>query len=149
MISEAGLPCVADPGSSVVAAAHRSGIQVVPLPGSSSMALALMASGFNGQQFSFHGYLPAETKARNIRIKQIENIALQSGYSQIFIETPYRNDQMIKSLIENCKDTTMLCIACNLTLIEETVISLCIAEWKNINKSFNKQPAVFILSAAG
>jgi 16S rRNA (cytidine1402-2'-O)-methyltransferase len=145
LLSEAGLPCVADPGSLLVAYAHRLGFQVKPFPGPSSIYLALMASGFNGQKFVFHGYLPVNKAGRTSKIKEMETDILKNGRTQLFIETPYRNNQLIKSLVETCKDTTLLCIASNLTTSEETVGVKTIRDWKRSLPDLNKKPAVFLL----
>lgn len=145
LMSEAGTPCVADPGSFVVDAAHQSGIQVVPLSGPSSVILALMASGFNGQQFMFHGYLPIPSNERIRMIRQIESQSRESGQTQIFIETPYRNRQMLEALLKSCHPTTMLCVATNLSMEDESVISLPIHSWQGKIPEFDKKPAVFLL----
>lgn len=145
IISEAGTPCVADPGSRVVQLAHQSGIQVVPLVGPSSLLLALMASGFNGQQFVFHGYLPIEKPARTKKLKEIEQDIIKKDQTQIFIETPYRNLQLLQAITEACLDSTLLCIATSLTTSEETVITLPVKDWKKKKPDINKKPAVFLL----
>ncbi len=145
VLSEAGTPAVADPGALVVNLAHRKKIRVVPLVGPNSIILALMASGFNGQQFRFHGYLPIATPQRLKKINEIEQEAWQKGISQIFIETPYRNNQMLESLKKTCRPQTLLCVACDLTLPSEKVIVQNIAGWKKETADFNKKPAVFIL----
>jgi len=145
VLSEAGTPAVADPGALMVQLAHAKKIQVVPLVGPNSIVLALMASGFNGQQFCFHGYLPITTPQRVKKIREIEQEAWQKSISQIFIETPYRNNQMLESLIKTCKPQTLLCVASDLTLPTEKVITLDMAGWKKETADFNKKPAVFIL----
>ncbi len=146
LISEAGLPCVADPGSTLVSYAHENGVKVVPLSGPSSIFLALMASGFNGQNFVFHGYLPVDKRERIQKIKEIETTAFQKNQTQIFIETPYRNNQMLESLIVACKPETKICIAFDLTLPGETIIQST-AKRLNMNTrpDLNKKPAVFLL----
>jgi 16S rRNA (cytidine1402-2'-O)-methyltransferase len=145
ILSEAGVPTVADPGSAVVENAHKSGIQVVPLTGPSSVLLALMASGMNGQNFSFHGYLPVKRNELIQKIKQIESISGRNNQTQIFIETPYRNMRLFKDLVDSCKSSTMLCIAVNLTTREEKIIVRTIKEWKNNEPDLNKKPVVFLL----
>ena len=145
ILSEAGSPCVADPGSLVVRMAHESGIRVVPLVGPSSILLALMASGFNGQQFAFHGYLPIEKHARGKRIREIEQAMRLNNQTQIFIETPYRNQQLFKSILETCNDSTLLCLAVSLTEPGESILSLSIREWKKRKPEINRKPTVFLL----
>lgn len=145
MLSEAGVPCVADPGSGLVAAAHQEQIRVVPLNGPSSILLALMASGFNGQYFAFHGYLPIKNPARANKIKELETEAYRKNQTQIFIETPYRNMQLFASLLQVCKDQTLLCIACNLNAEDEMVISKKISWWKSNQAHIHKKPTVFLL----
>jgi 16S rRNA (cytidine1402-2'-O)-methyltransferase len=145
LLSEAGVPCVADPGNLVVAAAHRLDIKVVPLTGPSSLLLALMASGFNGQQFAFHGYLPVKSPGRLNKIKEIEAEAYRRDQTQIFIETPYRNRQLLQSLIQTCKHQTLLCVACNLGSHDELIISKPILWWKSNQPDIHKKPAVFLL----
>ncbi len=144
VISEAGMPAIADPGSLWVKEAHALGIKVVPIPGPSSIFLALAASGFNGQQFSFHGYLPKEQTDRIKKIKVLENQA-KLGAAQIFIETPYRNTALFDDLIKHCNGTTMLCVACNLNTEHEFVKSYTISEWKSKKIDLQKHPTVFIL----
>lgn len=146
LLSEAGVPCVADPGAILVAMAHSRHIKVVPLTGPSSILLALMASGFNGQCFAFHGYLPVKEDARTARIKELEMLAIRHDQTQIFIETPYRNLQLFASLLKTCKDSTMLCIASDLGSAEEKIISQPILWWKKHQAHINKIPAVFLLS---
>lgn len=145
IISEAGTPCVADPGSLVVRLAHESGIRVVPLVGPSSILLALMASGFNGQQFVFHGYLPIDKPARARRLREIEQEILKKDQTQIFIETPYRNLQLLQAITEACQESTLLCLATSLTTPEESIITLPIKEWKKKKPDINKKPTVFLL----
>jgi 16S rRNA (cytidine1402-2'-O)-methyltransferase len=145
ILSEAGTPAVADPGAAVVNLAHQKHIRVIPLVGPNSIILALMASGFNGQQFCFHGYLPIDKTLRIKKIKEIEQEAWNKNSSQIFIETPYRNQSMLESLVKTCKPQTLLCVAADLTLPTETISTLSIAGWKKQTADFNKKPAVFIL----
>ncbi|MCX6244139.1 MAG: SAM-dependent methyltransferase [Bacteroidetes bacterium] len=145
IISEAGTPCVADPGSEIVRMAHAAGIQVVPLVGPSSLLLALMASGFNGQQFAFHGYLPIDKPARAKRIREIEQTMKLNNQTQIFIETPYRNQQLLQSILETCNESTLLCVAVSLTEPGESIITRSVKEWKKIKNDINKKPAVFLM----
>lgn len=147
LMSEAGVPCVADPGNLIVAHAHALGYQVVPLIGPSSILLALIASGFNGQNFSFLGYLPVKPNERNKKIKEIETDSRRTGQTMIFIETPYRNDQLFKSITENCNADTMLCIATDISLETEFIKSKNIANWKKAPPNLQKRPTVFLISA--
>jgi 16S rRNA (cytidine1402-2'-O)-methyltransferase len=148
MISEAGVPAIADPGALLVEYAYRLNIKVVPLSGPSSLVLALMASGLNGQHFAFNGYLPVKGPERSSRIKFIEKRSESEGQSQLFIEAPYRNNQLIMALLETCKPTTRLCIAVNLTLGEEWIRTKTIREWRQqAPPDLKRQPAVFILQA--
>lgn len=148
LMSEAGTPCVADPGSELVALAHARGIKVIPLSGPSSITLALMASGFNGQSFSFHGYLPIDKGKRIAAIKRLEQNAAKNDQTQIFIETPYRNMQMLESLLSTCQPGTRLCVAANLTSKNEMIVTRTIADWKNKLPAIHKQPAVFLIYKA-
>ena len=145
LISEAGLPCVADPGNSVVFMAHQLGIRVVPLVGPSSIMLALMASGFNGQDFVFHGYLPIDKRQREQKLKELERYAWKNDQTQIFIETPYRNMQMLESIIHACRADSRLCIAANLMSDNETIVNKTIKDWKSSKHNFHKQPAIFLI----
>ncbi len=145
IISEAGVPGVADPGAEVVRLAHQKGIRVVPFTGPSSIILALMASGQNGQSFRFLGYLPVKGNERVREIRNIESRALKENESQIFIETPYRNMQMFQDIISTCQAETLLTIAVDLTTETESVITLPITAWKKKKPELNKRPAVFIL----
>ncbi len=146
LLSEAGLPCVADPGAALVKLAHEAGIRVVPLVGPSSVFLALMASGMNGQHFVFHGYLPIDKRERANRIRQIESEAWQKDQTQIIIETPYRNNQLFEAILQTCKDDTVLCLAVNLTMDDEFISSQTVKGWKrNQPPDFHKKPAVFLL----
>lgn len=148
LMSEAGCPGVADPGAEVVAEAHKRGIQVVPLVGPSSILLALMASGFNGQQFTFWGYLPIDKGARAKKIKDLESSSQREKTTHIFIETPFRNNQMLAELLRVCKSSTQLCVACNLTAKDETIISQPVANWKAQKIDLHKKPAIFLLYAS-
>jgi len=145
LMSEAGCPAVADPGSDIVAEAHRRGIRVVPFVGPSSILLALMASGFSGQNFSFHGYLPIDKSQRTKRIKELENNSEKYRQTQIFIETPFRNNQIIEEIVRTCSDKTRLCVAVNLTGQDERIISLPIEQWRKQKVDFHKIPAIFLL----
>ncbi len=145
IMSEAGTPCIADPGSLLVSMAHENGIRIVPLTGPSSLILALMASGFNGQNFVFHGYLPVEKRSRSAAIRQLENAAYRNDQTQIFIETPYRNMQMFDAIIESCSPETRLCIAANLTTDDEMIRTRQISGWKKKPPAIHKQPAVFLI----
>lgn len=145
VISEAGCPGVADPGSLAVAYAHKNNIRVVPLVGPSSILLALMASGFNGQQFVFHGYLPIEKPSRNKMIKQLETDAKNKNQTQIFMETPYRNDQLLADILSTCNDNTLLCVAANITSSSESIKTLLVKDWKKSIPSLNKIPTIFLI----
>ena len=146
LLSEAGIPCVADPGAGVVKVARENGIRVIPLAGASSILLALMASGFNGQNFAFHGYLPVDRKERIRKIKEIERAAYSSDQTQIFIETPYRNIQLLDALKMTCLDQTLLCIATDLTLETEQIDVRPVGRWKKGNPpDIHKRPAVFLI----
>lgn len=146
LMSEAGCPAVADPGALVVRRAHEKGIRVVPMVGPSSLLLALMASGLNGQSFAFHGYLPVEEEPRNKRIRELENESARYARTQLFIETPYRNDRMFAALRDTCQPNTRLCIARDLTLESEWIVSKRIADWKKSPApELGKRPAVFLL----
>lgn len=145
LISEAGTPCVADPGAEIVKMAHQQGINVIPLVGPNSIILALMASGFNGQNFTFHGYLPVDKNERSKRIKELEVQASKNKQTQIFIETPYRNMQMLETLHNTCKPNTQLCIACNISLDTEFIKTKSIYDWKQKTADLNKKPTVFLI----
>jgi len=146
ILSESGVPCIADPGAILVELAHKSNIRVVPLTGPSSILLALMASGFNGQCFAFHGYLPVKEHDRIAKIKELEMLAIRHDQTQIFIETPYRNLQLFSSILKACNHNTMLCIASKLGSAEERIVSQPVSWWKNHQPHINKIPAVFLLS---
>ena len=148
LMSEAGCPGVADPGAKLVALAHRRGIRVVPLVGPSSILLALMASGLDGQRFTFLGYLPSEKGARGQKLREIELASRKQHETQIFIETPYRNQHMLEDLLATCHAETRLCVACNVSLESELIVSKTIAEWrKGTLPDLHKQPTVFLLLA--
>lgn len=145
VISEAGCPAVADPGADVVAIAQRKNLKVVPLVGPSSIILSVMGSGFNGQSFAFHGYLPIEPGERVKRIKQLEQRIYSENQTQLFIETPYRNHKMIDDLLQNCRPQTKLCIAANLTCEGEYIKTRAISEWKGKIPDLSKIPCIFLL----
>ncbi len=145
IISEAGCPAIADPGADVVAIAQRKNIRVVPLVGASSIILSLMASGFNGQSFAFVGYLPIDKKARIQRLKQLESRASSERQTQIFIETPYRNNQLVQDMVATLKPDTLLCIASELTTDTESVKTLPIAEWAKQQIDINKRNTIFLI----
>ena len=143
LLSEAGLPCVADPGSKIVAYAHDFQIDVVPFVGPSSILLALMASGLNGQNFAFTGYLPIDKSERTKIIKQLEELVKKTGQTQIFMETPYRNNQLIETLLKTCSNNTKLCTASDITLPTENIKTKTIAEWKQTKINLDKKPTIF------
>lgn len=145
LLSDAGCPGIADPGSDLVRMAHEKGIRVTPLIGPSSIFLSLMSSGLNGQSFCFHGYLPRETKLRQQKIRELEKIVNKTAQTQIFIETPYRNMQMLKDLLENCQDDIKLCLACNVTGKKEIIQTKEIRSWKKSGINLHKMPCVFLL----
>ena len=145
LMSEAGTPCVADPGALVVDLAHSAGIQVVPLTGPNALILALMASGFNGQAFAFHGYLPIKNPERQNAIRELERRSAANNETELFIETPFRNNAMLEDLCKNCHPSTRLCVASNITCEDEQIISQDIAEWKKFKDDLNKKPAVFLI----
>lgn len=148
LLSEAGCPAIADPGARLIEAAHREGFRVVPLIGPSSITLALMASGLEGQRFAFCGYLPRETAPRAKRIRELETRSRREHETEIFIETPYRNDQLFAALIEACAPGTRICVAADLTLETESVRTRTVAEWRRSKSAIGKRPAVFLLLAA-
>lgn len=147
LITEAGLPAVADPGASLVALCHRKGIEVVPLVGPSSLMLALMASGLNGQSFAFRGYLPAKTDERRAAVKSIEKASAGMKQTQIFIETPYRNDSLMADLVSILNGATRLCVAADITLPSQTIRTLRVDEWKKRPLTIGKRPCVFLILA--
>lgn len=147
VISDAGCPGIADPGASIVKYAHQKGIQVVPMVGPSSILLAMMSSGFNGQNFSFNGYLPIDKMERKSEIKRLEKISKERDQSQLFIETPYRNNQMLESLLETLNAQTQVCVACDITLSTEYIRTASVDLWKKIKVDLHKRPTLFILHA--
>ncbi len=148
VISEAGCPGIADPGADLVNLAHRKGIRVVPLVGPSSILLALMASGLNGQCFAFHGYLPIDEAERKKSIAALESESAKRNQTQLFIETPYRNERMLAALLATCQPQTLLCVATDITLDSEAIITLSIAQWKKQTApALNKRPSLFLILA--
>ena len=145
IISEAGCPAVADPGALVVELAQQKNIRVIPLVGPSSILLALMASGFNGQSFSFEGYLPIDNDKRTKRLKTLESRIYSENQTQIFIETPYRNNKIVQDFISNCKPSTKLCIASEITTENEFIKTKTLSAWKNSLPDLNKKPTIFLL----
>ncbi len=145
IISEAGCPAIADPGSLAVSWAHKKGIEVIPLVGPSSILLALMASGMNGQSFEFHGYLPIPSTDRAKKLKELEQGSKAQGKTQIFMETPYRNQALLEGILKTLQDHTLLCIACNLTAPDQTVRTKSIKSWKKSTPDLNKKPTIFLI----
>ena len=145
LLSEAGVPAVADPGASIVKLAHENNIQVVPLVGPSSILMALMSSGMNGQNFAFNGYLPIDKGDRKKAIKELEKLSVDKNQSQIFIETPYRNEKMFADLKAVLSPSTSLCIAADITLSTEYIRTKEVKDWKNENPDLHKRPAIFII----
>lgn len=149
IVSEAGCPGIADPGQLLVETAHEEGALVKPLVGPSSILLALMGSGMNGQCFRFAGYIPIDTTARIKFIRDLEAASLNRNETQVFIETPYRNNQLIEALVKHCAPTTRLCIAADLTTTTEYIKTMTVAQWKNETPDLHKRPAIFCLMAGG
>ena len=147
LIAEAGLPAVADPGAQLVALAHRHEIEVVPAVGPSSLMLALMASGLNGQSFAFTGYIPAKTEERKARLKQLEKLSGQLRQTQILIETPYRNDSLFGDILSVCSANTRVCVAANITMPDAYIKTRTVAEWKRSGLTIGKRPCVFLILA--
>lgn len=147
LLSEAGCPAIADPGAALVEAAHREGFRVVPLVGPSAIVLALMASGLEGQRFAFCGYLPREDGERKRRIRELEQRSKRENETQIFIETPYRNDALLSALLASCHESTKLCLAADLTLPGESVTTKSVAAWRRAKAAIGRRPAVFLLEA--
>lgn len=145
LVSEAGCPAVADPGADIVSVAHMKGIEVIPLVGPSSILLSLMASGFNGQNFAFVGYLPVKPNERVKRIKQLESRVYNESQTQLFIETPYRNNHMIKALADNLSPNTRVCVAADITLETEFVVTKTASEWKKSLPDLHKRPTIFLI----
>ncbi|MGE5096848.1 MAG: SAM-dependent methyltransferase [Betaproteobacteria bacterium] len=149
LLSEAGVPAVADPGAALVREAHARGIVVVPLVGPSSIVLALMASGLEGQRFRFVGYLPAEGAARRTAIGELERLSARQRETQVFIETPYRNDALLADLLQACRPGTRLAVAVDLTAPQESIAMRTIAAWRDDARPIGKRPAIFLLLAQG
>lgn len=147
VLSEAGVPGVADPGATIVKQAHEKGIQVIPLVGPSSILLAMMASGMNGQNFAFNGYLPIDKSDKKKAIKELERLSRDKKQSQIFIETPYRNGKMLDDLRATLQANTRLCVACDITLPSEYIKTLPVSKWKLENPDLHKRPTIFIIQA--
>lgn len=147
LISEAGLPAVADPGAQLVALAHSNGIEVVPAVGPSSLMLALMASGLNGQSFAFCGYIPAKTDERRSRLKTLEKVSAQLRQTQLLIETPYRNDSLFSDILSVCGSSTKVCVAANITMPDAFIRTKKVSEWKKEGLFIGKRPCVFLILA--
>ncbi len=145
LMSEAGCPGIADPGASIVKIAHEKGIQVVPLVGPSSILLALMGSGMNGQSFAFNGYLPIDKSEKKSALKNFEKLSYDKNQSQIFIETPYRNNKLLEDVLQALQPNTHLCIACDITLPTEYIKTYRVADWKKIKVDLHNRPAIFIV----
>ena len=149
LMSEAGCPGIADPGAKLAQLAHQKGIRVSPLVGPSSILMGLMASGLNGQRFTFLGYIPADKAARIQRLKEIERISAKNHETQIFIETPYRNQHLFEDILAQCQSNTRLCIACNISLEDEFIVTKTISEWNKMQKNtlpdLHKKPTVFLI----
>src|SRR5690554_897894 len=147
VISDAGCPGIADPGARIVHLAHQHGIEVKPLVGPSSILLGMMASGLNGQNFAFNGYLPINNKERREALKQLEKLSKANDQTQLFIETPYRNNQMLESILSALHPMTQLCIACDLTLETQYIKTTSVSEWAKIKVDLQKRPTIFIIQA--
>lgn len=148
LMSEAGCPGVADPGAEIVLEAHKRGIKVVPLVGPSSILLALMASGFSGQSFTFNGYLPIDKTERVKRIKELEQLAQKTKQTQIFIETPFRNNHFMEDILKNTAAQTLLCIACNVTSEDEYIRTMSVGQWRQERIDLHKKPCIFLIYKA-
>jgi 16S rRNA (cytidine1402-2'-O)-methyltransferase len=145
LMSDAGCPGVADPGAAIVKLAHENGIQVVPLVGPSSILLAVMASGMNGQSFAFNGYLPIDKDEKKAALKSLEKLSADKNQSQLFIETPYRNNKMLEDLLAILQPSTHICVAADITLPSEYIKTMCISEWKKIKVDLHNRPCIFII----
>lgn len=145
IITDAGLPCIADPGSDVVALAHSKNIEVIPLPGASSILMALMASGMSGQSFVFHGYLPIDKVARAKKIKEMEADARRKNQSQLFMEAPYRNNQLLEDVIKNTDGQTRLCLAMNISAANQMIKTQTIKQWQTNKVDLHKKPVIFVM----
>ncbi|MBR5435084.1 MAG: SAM-dependent methyltransferase [Bacteroidales bacterium] len=144
VISEAGMPCIADPGNLIVAEAHKKNVQVVPLVGPNSIIMALIASGFNGQNFAFHGYVPIKDERKKM-LTSWESVALRTGQTQIFMETPYRNMQLFADLLATLRPSTRLCLATDITLPTESIKTHTVADWKKQQPNLQKRPTIFLI----
>ena len=147
IVSEAGCPCIADPGQILVATAQQLSVTIIPLVGPNSILLALMASGLNGQSFQFTGYLPIDTNERKKRIKELENYSAKENCTQIFIETPYRNNQLFKDILQTCKAETQICIGVDVTSKTESIVTKSVNKWKNIEIDLHKKQVIFLILA--
>ncbi|WP_124981400.1 SAM-dependent methyltransferase [Nonlabens xiamenensis] len=145
LMSEAGVPGIADPGAEIVGIAHQKNIRVQPLVGPSSILMAMMSSGLNGQNFAFNGYLPIDKAGRRSKIRELEAHSRQTGQSQAFIETPYRNNKLLDELVSTLNSGTQLCVACDISLPSEFIKTLTVSQWKMIREDFHKRPAIFII----
>lgn len=145
LMSEAGTPCIADPGSQVVELAQSMGVQVIPLVGPNSLLLALMASGFNGQHFIFHGYLPIEKGLLTKKLREMESQILKKDQTQLFIETPYRNNALFEMLVSHCQSSLKLCVATDITLSTQLIVTKTLYDWKKEKPQLHKKPTVFLL----
>lgn len=145
LMSEAGCPGVADPGAVIVKLAHEVGVQVVPLVGPSSILLAMMGSGMNGQSFAFNGYLPIDKSDKKVALKNFEKLSFDKNQSQLFIETPYRNNKLLEDLVQTLQPNTLLCIATDLTLASEYIKTLRVADWKKTKVDLHNRPTIFII----
>jgi len=148
IISEAGCPCVADPGADLVLLAHCHHVDIMPLVGPCAIVMALMGSGLNGQNFAFNGYLPRDRHERTRKIKQLEERSLKEKQTQIFMEAPYRNQNILKDILGACQDKTYLCVACDITCSNQIIKTMRIKEWKKNSLNFDKKPALFLVDAA-
>ena len=147
IVSEAGCPCIADPGQILVDAAQQLNVKVVPLVGPNSILMALMASGLNGQAFQFIGYLPIDSLERKKKIKELEAYSSKNNCTQLFIETPYRNNQLFKDILQSCKHETKLCVALDITASNESITTKTVAQWNNMQVDFHKRQAIFLILA--
>jgi 16S rRNA (cytidine1402-2'-O)-methyltransferase len=145
LLAEAGCPAVADPGALLVRLTHQRGIRVVPLVGPSALLLALMASGLNGQRFTFHGYLPVRANARRRKLQELENDSVRNDCTQMFIEAPYRNDATFRAVLEACRDDTLVCIAADLSMATESIGTRAVKAWRSDQPMLDRRPTVFLL----
>lgn len=145
LVSEAGLPCIADPGEEIVKYAMDKGYEIRPLVGPSSIMLALMGSGLNGEQFTFHGYLPQDKQKLRQKLVSIEKVAVQTGYSQLWIETPYRNDKVIGAILQTLQNGTILCVAKDILSPNQSIQTLSVSSWKKSREEIGRGPTIFII----